>query len=376
MAEHDNLDQADRSEMAGDDELQVAYDGAAVHFVLNRPRALNALNDQMKAKLAEAIPVIARNPNIYAVIWRSTNPKAFCAGGDIRELVQIARQDMAAARASLASEYALNWLIDCFSKPTVALLDGLVMGSGAGLVQYATHKVAGENYAFGMPETAVGFFPDVGVAQILASLPDQIGFYLGLTGRTIDRADAFALGLATHCIDAAEFDGICAELADAQTVDPLLDGRHADPGPGALAPFRKIIAAAFSASRVEDIIDRLEQAKGADAAANQWIDGVLADLASRSPTALKVTLRHLMASRARDLRETLIADYGLACRFLAGEDFYEGVRAVLVDKDGQPNWRPATLQGVSEEMVAQYFLPPESGGLELRTRDEMQASRV
>ena len=313
----------DQSEAAIPDEVLIERDGATVHFVLNRPGALNALNNTMKSLLAGAIPEIARNPDIYCVIWRSNSDRAFCAGGDVRELVQLSQQDMVAARQSLADEYALNWLLDCFSKPTVALLDGFVMGSGAGLAQYATHRVAGENYRFAMPETAIGFFPDVGVAHILAGLPDNVGIYLGLTGRTIDRADAYALGLVTHCIEADQFTAIARELADAQTVDPLLDGCHAEPGAPALTPFREIIKTAFSATQVEEIVDRLEQAKGRNTEADDWIDDVLADLLDRSPTALKVTLRHLLESRQRSLRETLIADYRLGCHFLDADDLFE-----------------------------------------------------
>ena len=157
---------------------------------------------------------------------------------------------------------------------------------------------------------------------------------------------------------------------------PLLDGRHVDPGAAPLAPYRAVIATAFSAPRVEDIVDRLGQAKGSDPNTDVWIDGVLSDLASRSPTALKVTLRHLFASRGRGLRETLIADYNLACQFLMGEDFYEGVRAVLIDKDGNPAWHPDSLDEVSDDVVERYFQAPEGGELKLPTRDEMQAARV
>lgn len=370
MAERDHSDTVEQ------DELRIERDGATVHFILDRARALNALNNRMKSALADAVPEIARNPDIYCVIWRSESERAFCAGGDVRELIRLAEQDRAGARQSLADEYALNWLLDCFSKPTVALLNGFVMGSGAGLAQYATHRVAGENYGFAMPETAIGFFPDVGVAHILAGLPDHTGIYLGLTGRTIDRADAFALGLVTHCIDAGQFTTIQQQLADAQTVDPLLDGRHVDPGPPPLAPFREIINATFCAEQVEEIVDRLQKAKGRGAEADRWIDGVISDLLSRSPTALKVTLRHLLGSRRRGLRETLIADYRLGCHFLDSEDLHEGVRAVLVDKDAAPTWRPALLSEITEAMVDRYFAEPEDGDLQLLTRDEMQAARV
>ena len=160
------------------------------------------------------------------------------------------------------------------------------------------------------------------------------------------------------------------------TVDPLLDGRHSDPGQAPLAQFREVINTAFSATRVEEIVARLEQAKGRGEDADDWIDGVLTDLLSRSPTALKVTLRHLLESRRRNLRETLIADYRLGCHFLEADDVYEGVRAVLVDKDESPIWRPDVLSAVSDEMVERYFSTPEAGDLPLPTREEMQAARV
>ena len=181
--------------------------------------------------------------------------KAFSAGGDVRELVRWGREDRARAQRAFAEEYALNWLHECFSKPTISLIDGPVMGSGVGITLYGTHRVAGEGYRFAMPETAIGLFPDVGTAWTLSRLPDAIGMYLGLTGRSIGRADAYALGLLTHCIPAARFEEIKAALIDTWPVDPLLDERHVDPGPGELAPYAEHIARCFSAPTVEEIVD-------------------------------------------------------------------------------------------------------------------------
>jgi enoyl-CoA hydratase len=349
--------------------------GAAGRVVLNRPQALNALTTAMRATIAGAFPRYARDPQIYAVVVKSASPRAFCAGGDVRELTQWAREQPEAARRSLAEEYALNWLLECFSKPTVSLIDGVVMGSGVGISIYGTHRVAGERYAFAMPETAIGLFPDDGVASVLARLPGETGMYLGLTGHSIGRADAYRLGLATHCVPAARFAEIEAGLAAADPVDPLLDGLHQDPGEGELDAYREVISRCFSAERLEDIIARLENEVRRGTTAADWCAGVLADLATRSPTSLKVTFRHIREARARDLRQTLMLDYRLACRFLEGHDFYEGVRAAVIDKDRRPRWRPDRLEEVTEVIVERHFTPLLRGELILPTRQEMQATR-
>lgn len=357
---------------AGSD-IAIETRGSALVVSLDRVRAHNALTPAMIARLAAALPEAARNPNVYCAVLTSSSPKAFSAGGDVRALIETAKVDMGAARAALAAEYAFNWLHECFSKPTCALIGGMVMGSGVGITAYGTHRVAGPGYRFAMPETAIGLFPDVGAAWLLARLPDEMGTYLGLTGRTIRRADAYALGLVTHCIDDAEFPAIVAELADTQPIDPLLDRRHADPGAGDLAAVRGVVARCFSGSSVAQIMGQLAEETGEHKA---WADGVAADLRARAPLSLAVTLRHLREARAQDLRQTLQVDYRLACRFLAGHDFAEGVRAALVDKDGKPRWEPDRIEDVSPDMVDDYFADMGPDELSLPTRTEMQTARV
>ena len=365
---------ANAVEEAAPEELAVARNGAVARIVLQRTRALNALTIAMRAKLAAAIPVLARDPSLYAVVIRSTNPKAFCSGGDVRELIQLYQADAPSARAAFADEYELDWALECFSKPTVSLIDGMVMGSGVGISIYNTHRVAGAGYKFAMPETAIGLFPDVGVAHALSRLPGEIGTYLGLTGRAIGRADAYALGLVTHCIPADRFDEIEVALADAQTIDPLLDGLHQEPGSGELADKAELIADAFAGAEVEAIVARREKHK---MDGNEFAAGILKDLAARSPTSLKITLRHLRQAAKSDLRDVLIADQRLACRCLEGHDFAEGVRAALVDKDNLPVWQPASLEGVTSAIVASHFAPlPEADELKLPTREQMQAARM
>lgn len=353
------------------DEIQITANGAAAIVTLNRPKALNALTSAMRSRVADAIPAWARDPMVYAIILKSTSPKAFCSGSDVREILNLAGRSLDEARAEFAAEYRMNWLLECFSKPTISLINGMVMGGGIGLTGYNTHRVAGENYSWAMPETMIGLFPDVGVAHALSRL-GATGQYLALTGRSIGRADAYRLGLATHCIDSVEFPRIEAELALANTVDPLLDGLHRDPGDGDLLPYRDAIERAFSATSVEGILQTLERETGALGA---WANAVVTDLRKRSPLSLKVTHRHVREARAFDIKATLEADYRLASAFLAGGDFREGVRAALIDKDGAPKWHPARIEDVTTDDLAAYFAPL-SEPLRLATREDMQKARV
>ncbi len=356
-------------------DIRIGVQGAAGIVTLDRPRALNALTTAMRAEMAAAFPKWARDPQIYCVVVRSTSPKAFSAGGDVRELTAWAREDaegVAKARQALAAEYGLNWMLECFSKPTISLIDGAVMGSGVGISLYGTHRVAGEKYKFAMPETAIGLFPDVGVAHALARMPDEVGVYLGLTGRAIGRADALALGLVTHCVPGESFGDIAAALSEADPVDPVLDSRHVDPGPGELAAVRPVIARCFAAGTVGEIVARLRAETGEQGA---WAVKVADDLERMSPLSLAVTLRHIRAAREMTLREVLQTDYRLACRFLEGHDFAEGVRAALIDKDGAPQWRPQSIGEVTGSMVDACFADMGPEELVLPSRSKMQDAR-
>jgi enoyl-CoA hydratase len=348
--------------------------GSAAIVTLARAKALNALTAEMRASLSTHLWAFARDPQVYAVVMLSESPRAFSAGSDVREVIGLARSDLAAGRKTFADEYALNWQCECFSKPTVPLINGMVMGGGVGITQYGTHRVAGEAYSFAMPETAIGLFPDIGAAHVLARLPGHAGQYLGLTGRSIGRADAYELGLVTHCIDSEHFDAIVADLADTWPVDPALDNRHRDAGPGELAPYRAIIDHCFSALRVEEIVARLGAVSGEQ---KEWAQGVVADLAKRSPIALKITHRHIREAAHLDLRQTLQQDYRIAAHILAANgDFYEGVRAAIIDKDGAPNWQPSRLEDVTDAMLDGYFKSLGAEELVLPTRENMQEARA
>ena len=347
--------------------------GAAMVLTLDRGGALNALTPAMIAALDQGYRRAARDPGVYVAILKSADPKAFSAGGDVRALSATARTDFGLALRHMRDEYAFNWLHECFSKPTVALINGIVMGSGVGVSAYATHRVAGPNYRFAMPETAIGFFPDIGAAHVFARMPACIGRYLGLTGHAIGRADAFALELITHTLEEPQFAAIEAGLADAEPVDPLLDDRHRDPGASPLMAHRDMIERCFGTRSIEETMARLAEVRGPSQA---FAGRALADLQKRAPLALKVTLRHIQEAAGLDLRQTLEADFRLANRFLASTDFHEGVRAALIDKDQAPRWQPAALADVTPHRLDDMFAPLPSAELNLPLRQEMQALRV
>lgn len=355
------------------DGLSISRRGAMALVTLDRPAARNALTIAMRQRLIEAYPGFARDAEVYALVVRSHVPGAFCVGGDVREMAALTRTDLAAARAGLAQELRLTWQVECFSKPTVSLIDGAVMGTGVGISLYGTHRVAGPGYRFAMPEVRIGYFPDCGVLHALARMPHAIGRYLALTGRSIDRADAYHLGLVTHCLTREAFAEVEAGLADADPVDPLLDARHRDPGAGPLLAHNARIARCFAAPDVAGVVAALENCDSTD---REWAAGVLADLRDASPIALAVTDRALRQAAQLDLKATLEQDYRLAFRFADLDDFREGVRAVLVDKDASPRWQPATLADVTPARLDELFAPLAEGELDLASRTRMQATRA
>ena len=327
---------------------------------LNRPKALNALNYDMIARMETHYIEWAGDADIYGVVLQSSGGRAFCSGGDLKALYEWRKAGkLGTILEKYSSEYQHNWTLDRFIKPHVSLMDGFVFGGGVGISLYGTHKVAGENYRFAMPEAGIGFFPDVGSTYFLSRMPGQIGLYLALTGNQIDRADAYLLGLLTHCIDASEFDAIIAAMCNADPIDPVLDGRHVDPGPSNLLEMQEQIDKHFSGDSVEEIVASLESASGTGA---NWARETAQTIARNSPLSLKVAFRQVRHSGQLSLEEALQLEGRIACIFLTGEELYEGIRARLIDKDGTPKWSPASLEEVRDEMVEEFFAPTGEDG--------------
>jgi len=328
----------------------------------------------MRSEIAAALKGWQRDPMIYAIVIDAEGERAFCAGGDLHELHRLASTDRNAARVSLGGEYALNWQIECYTKPIISLIDGICMGSGVGLTAFGTHRAAGPAYAFAMPETAVGFFPDAGATWLLSRLRDNAGIYLGLSGRAIGRGDALDLGLVTHCIDSENFEDIRAALRDAEPVDAIVDGLAERVPPAMTDAERAAVRKVFGAGTVSQLFERLNAVEDQD---RTWADELTVELLARSPTSLAVTLEQLSTRPPADLGDALRREYCAACQFLEGDDLYEGIRALLIDKDKNPQWTPPRAEDVDAELVESFFEKPAAGGgLELPERPKAIAAIV
>lgn len=293
--------------------LSIETRGAAVVVTLARPDRRNELASGMLESIADGLMAWGRDPMIYGVVIKSAVPGVFSAGRDGNESRGELPADVAAVRLARRQEYALCWRLECFSKPIVSLIDGLVAGAGNGVTLYGTHRVAGETYAFRSLQSPSDAAPECGLLHTLSRMPHGIGRYLALTGRTIGRADAYALGLVTHCIAAARFADIEGLIAEADPLDPILDSRHEDPGASPLLRDGERLQSFFGGSRLDETLERLRAARGGDRA---WADAVLVDLDQRSRRALALTDEALRRAATLDIDGALQQDYRLAWRAL------------------------------------------------------------
>jgi enoyl-CoA hydratase len=325
-------------------------DGRIGRILLNRPKALNALDLSMIRACTEILRAWRDDPYVHAVVIEGAGDRAFCAGGDIRALRdgQISG-DRATVDEFFTEEYALNLMIANYPKPYVALIDGICMGGGIGLSVHAPYRVATEHAAFAMPETAIGFFPDIGATYLLPRLPGQLGTYLGLTGLRVTGADAVHAGLATHFVPRA----VLADLSAALAVDGVAAlARFAQPLPTfSLADWLDQINHVFSAETMVEIVTRLEATDDKDA----WAAAALKALRTVSPSATHWTLQALRRGADLTLPAALDAEFRLTRTTMAHPDFVEGVRAMVVDKDRKPAWQPARIEDVKPATIAALF---------------------
>jgi enoyl-CoA hydratase len=348
--------------------------GAAI-LTINRPRALNALTLDNYRRIDPALRELAGDPSVHAAVVCGAGGRAFCAGGDVRAVYEAGRGiagDRDLPAVFFREEYELICFIHRFPKPYVAIIDGITMGGGAGISVNGAYRIATERTLFAMPETAIGLFPDVGATRFLNRCPGRIGRYLGLTGARLHAPDALYCGFATHFVPHQQIAELIATLgqiawktgSQRSQIDAVLAGFAADPGIAPLAALQPAIDRCFAGESVGAILAALaaEAAAGGDHAG--WAAETRAGLFTKSPTSLKVTLRQLTIGRDYDLVEALRLEYRLTQHMMAGHDFYEGVRAMLIDKDQSPRWLPASLAAVTDEMVDAYFAP--IGNRELR----------
>ncbi|MBV9575030.1 MAG: enoyl-CoA hydratase/isomerase family protein, partial [Gammaproteobacteria bacterium] len=293
---------------------------------------------------------------------RAAEGRAFCAGGDLKSAYERMIVKDIAARVFFRDEYQLNRLIFHFRKPYIALLDGITMGGGVGISIHGSHRVATDRLVFAMPETGIGFFPDVGGTYFLPRLPARLGFYLGLTGARLMSDDCVALGIATQKVASESLAQIITALAEEKftenakaSVSAVLQSFTVAVHPTHLMEQQAALMTCFSLSSIEAILSALQGSP------QTLCQEAISAIAKKSPTSLKVTLRALQNGAQLAFDACMRQEYRLVCRFLEAYDFSEGIRALIIDKDQVPQWKPSSLEKVTESEIEKYFdlLPEE-----------------
>ena len=338
-------------------EAEIAWEkiGCAGVITLARPRALNALSFDMIAAMRRALDAFARDPGVGSVVVRSASATAFCAGADIKRVAELgAAGHHAEQLAFLGAEYCNCRRIRFYPKPYVALIDGIIMGGGAGIAINGAHRVVGERVSFAMPEVGIGFFPDVGASYFLPRLPARIGVYLALTGGRAALGDLSRLGLQPRmCRWRVSTHSSNGSLRARQRSAPSRRRRLPRPRRNLLAE-RDFIARSFAAPSLAAVLAEIEAAGRAGSAFAQATSALLG---SRSPTSLAITFRQMQLGAGLDFDAALRMEFRIASRIVYGHDFYEGVRAVLIDKDHAPRWDPASVDAIAAADIDAHFAP-------------------
>lgn len=327
-------------------------------ITLNRQSVLNSLNLSMIHAIHKQLQSWMVAEHIKAVVIRAAEGRAFCAGGDLRLTHQQARINNPALSHFFHDEYQLNRLIFHYPKPYIALLDGITMGGGAGISVHGSHRIATERLMFAMPETGIGFFPDVGGTYFLPRLPGNLGVYLGLTGARLTGDDCVALGITQQKVAQETLPDLIQALAQQpfnnnarDAVTSTIHRFKMITKPSLLLEQQQILDSCFSHASVEEIVQALSQTS------SPLCEEAIIALAQKSPTSLKVTLRALQKGKQLDFDRCMEQEQILTNHFIQGHDFPEGIRALIVDKDKHPHWQPSSLAEVTVSQVETYFRP-------------------
>ncbi len=341
------------------DEFDILFEkrGAVGLITLNRPKALNALTHAMCVSMRAQLDAWARDSDVGVVVVRGAGDRAFCAGGDIRALYESGKSGTPYILDFYRDEYILNATIKHYPKPYMALISGIVMGGGVGVSVHGSHRIADKTTIFAMPETGIGLFPDVGGSYFLPRCPGEIGMYLGLTGVRLKADDAIYAGIATDVTEDVRWNDIIEALEQGESPGNLMSkvtGHYivaSDPSPPALAVQRESIDRLFSGGSVEDILAAL------DVEHSDWALNTAKTIRTKSPTATKLAFRQIRNGKSLSFDDCMRMEFRMVNRVIAGHEFYEGVRATIIDKDGAPHWDPAQLSDVSDADIDAYFAP-------------------
>ena len=330
----------------------ISVEGALGRVHLNRPEVLNSLNLEMVRLIWAGLDRLEADPAVRAIALTGEGDRALCAGGDIKSIWLNGRSAPEKPMTFWAEEYRLDARIHRLAKPWVAVMHGICMGGGVGLSIHGSHRIMTERVKFATPEVTIGYFPDVGATWALARAPRGMGLWIGLTGATIGAADGIAAGLADAMVPGARVAALLADLAVGRAPDAAIAAHAADPGPSRLAAHAGLIERAFAGDDMAAIVDAL-RADGTDFATE-----TLAAVAKNSPTSLVLALHLLRAGAVSpDLETCLDREFAANALILRGHDFYEGVRAAVIDKDRNPKWQPATLGAVAAGALIAGLVP-------------------
>ena len=328
--------------------------GCAGLITLNRPKALNAVTLNIVEQMSEQLKVWATDAAISHVIIKAVEGRAFSAGGDIVQLYEWGQNQDPRFMTFYHLEYHLNTLIKNYPKPYIALIDGIVMGGGVGVSFNGSHRIVGDNVMFAMPETGIGLFPDVGGTYFLPRCPGALGMYLGLTGARLKAGDVLYAGLATHYVPSSQFAELEAVLCQNLDIESVLQQFQQRDVQTTLADQTSLIDNVFSLASIDQIFEQLEK-NGDD-----WSVKTLKILKTKSPTSLLITFRQLTQGKSLTFEQAMALEYRLVSRIAQATDFFEGTRAVVIDKDMSPKWQPAALKDISKSQIDAYFAPLET----------------
>lgn len=334
--------------MTGQDVLFEVKNRAGV-ITLNRPKALNALTLGMVRQMQPQLERWADDDRVHQIIIKAAGDKAFCAGGDIRALYDWGLARNRNFLEFYREEYLLNTFIKRYPKPYIALIDGIDMGGGVGVSVHGSHRVATERLTFAMPETGIGLFPDVGGTYFLPRLPGELGMFMALTGARLKAPDALYAGIATHYVPSGRLTALEEALSSTDDVEEALKGFSAECAPSGFEELQAQIDKHFSCESVEAVVKSLKKDK------SDWAAKQLSIIASKSPTSQKIAYRQLREGAKASFETCMKIEWRMVNRIYDGHDFFEGIRAVVVDKDNQPAWKPDTLEKVEETDVNAYF---------------------
>ncbi|XP_049402244.1 3-hydroxyisobutyryl-CoA hydrolase-like protein 2, mitochondrial [Solanum stenotomum] len=346
---------------------QVLVEGRAKSraAILNRPSALNALTPSMAGRLSRLYESWEENSDIGFVMMKS-NGRAFCSGADVVTLYELINEGkVEECKKFFQTLYKFVYLLGTYLKPNVAILDGVTMGSGAGISLPGMFRVVTNRTVYSNPEAQIGFHPDAGASYYLSRLPGYLGEYLALTGEKLNGVEMIACGLATHYSHSERLPWIEERLGKLITDDRLvIENSIAQYGDivypetrSVLHKFEKIDKC-FSQDTVEEIIEALE--REAAESHDEWCNTALNKIKEASPLSLKVALKSIREGRFQSLDQCLVREYRISVNWVSkriSDDFCEGVRARLVDKDFAPKWDPTRLEKVPTNMVDCFFTP-------------------